>query len=198
MDLVSPRPDIAYLRRRLKVGERAPAAPVARDFLSISGPDDVLPVGVTVPDKPQATGRTVLTASSPVVRLNPRQSAIGSLRAAGATTFAWETQEHLSGVHGPSGSTGGEMPVFANRPLVERFEGETVLGLRHVGVLRRLILGADDGEITITLHGAAMIVADTRGGLDVLHLSVIGRTLEVRLETLAAGEDIATTFGIGR
>lgn len=198
MDLVSARPDIVYLRRRLKLGETPPVAEVAANFLSISGSDDIMPVDLTLPDKPQAAGRTVLTASSPVVRLNPRQSAIGSLRAAGVTTFAWETQDRRSGLQGPSGTTSPDMPVFANRRLVERFEGETVVGLRHFAVLRRLILGADSGEVTLTLHGGATIAADTRGGRDVLYLSVIGQILEVRLETLATGEDIATTFNIGR
>lgn len=195
MDLISPRPDIVFLRRRLRTGEKALVTAVAQNFLRISGPDDIMPVGVAIPDKPCAAGTTVLVAGAPVVRLNARQSAIGSLSVSGATAFAWETASRATGTE--SGAGAARMPVHANRPLVERVGADVIVGLRHVHKLRRLILSADTGRITATLPSGAQIIVDSRDGQDVLHLSVIGSVIEARVEAVDAGSDVRATFTIG-
>jgi hypothetical protein len=200
MDLISPRPDIGYLRRRLRVGETPPAAaPRARtNFLDLSGtaPGEGRR-DAPLPAKPPAVGRTVLTSREPVVRLDPRQSAIGSLRVAGSTTFAWESAERRSGVVRQGDSAADDdIPVFANRKLVEYHHGEVVVGLRHFSALRRLVIAAASGLLTLTLLDGATVLLDTEGGAEVLYLSVIGNVIEVRREILGAGRDVASVFGI--
>jgi hypothetical protein len=195
VDLLSARPDVVYLRRRLKIGEQPPVVRVATNFLDLSGPEDSRRLSAVIPEKPRAAGTVVLTRAAPVVRLNARQSAIGSLSVAGSATFAWETRTRQNGVTRPGAAAPG-MPVHANRPLVEYIGADAVVGLRHYAKLRRLIFGADTGKITLTLFDGSTITADTRDGVDVVHLSVVGLALEVRVETLGDGESIASTFSI--
>ena len=100
VDLISPRPDVVFLRRRLKVGETlptkaAPASSAPSTGLRLSGPEE--PV-VTLSGPPLVRGRVVLDEDNPVVRLDSRQSAIGSLIGENVTVFGWETTDRLSGI----------------------------------------------------------------------------------------------------
>jgi hypothetical protein len=197
VDLLSPRPDITFLRRRLKIGEVPPSiTTTATNFLDLTGPLDVSRMAAGVPEKPAAAGRVVLTADAPVVRLSARQSAIGSLIISGADRFAWETQARAAGIAG-KGEQPPAMPTHANRPLIEHVDDDLIVGLRHFASLRRLIIEASSGTITATLLDGTTIVADTNGGQDVLHLSVVGHHIELRLETLTPGKNVAETFQIG-
>jgi len=226
VDLVSPRPDVVFMRRRLKAGERVSTAPVAvqtsTNFLSLS--QDAAAAGSAsglleaptsaptgLPKKPAVAGRIVLSAANPVVRFNARQSAIGSLRATGVDVFGWQSVDRDSGiVHNvPDGATytdhngaprtastaiQHEVPSTGNRKLVEFYKDEVVVGLRHIRKLRRLILGANSGIITLILLDGANIVLDTEDGKNVAYLSVVGNEVEVRFEKLDS--DIDTTFSI--
>ena len=192
-DLTRPRPDLTYLRRRIKPGhEPAPvtsavAAAPSRNLLSLT-PDAPKPV---LPAKPGVTGRAELTTSSPVVRLNRRQSAIGSLTIDGTTLVAWETTDRATGVLTGPGSEPA-MPVFANRPVVEFHEGQLVVGLRHIHRLRRVVAAVTD-QVVVTIHDGATITCT--GGA--LLLSVIDGCLELRREPAPTGAPITEAFTIG-
>jgi len=204
VDLVSARPDIFYLRRRLKVGEQVVStAPVAKtDFLNLKRNTDgsaVTAADKAVKPKPSVTERTVLTLDEPVVRLNSRQSAIGSLVASGVTVYGWETAERRNGlvrtpVAGQQQLHKYEVPLFGNRALIEFFKGDVIVSLRYFKKLRRLVLGAESGVITIKLLDGNTIALDTNGGKNVAYLSVIGNVIEVRIEELIT--DIDGTFSI--
>jgi hypothetical protein len=183
VDLISPRPDIAFLRRRLHLGEADPTPARAKvDFLDLSAtPEEAEGKRAPVPAKPVLSGTVTLTAARPVVRLTARQSAIGSLIVTGANYFAWETQDRASG---SVRRGGGEprMPAFGKRPLVEFVDDDVVVGLRHVAEIRRLIFAASGGTITATVHSGAQIRVDTTDGTMVLHLALVGRLIEARIE----------------
>jgi hypothetical protein len=95
----------------------------------------------------RVTPRTILTVDYPVVTLDRRQSAIGSLvvdlAPAGTLSCVWELTDGTSGivsdaVAGPNGVR--TSPMFGRRPLVELRKGQILVGLRHVAELRRLLI----------------------------------------------------------
>jgi hypothetical protein len=196
VDLLSPRPDITFLRRRMRPGETqaAPAAPKI-DYLNLSDDPAATPRSAAIPSKPQLSGRSALTLATPVVRMTPRQSAIGSLIVTGADIVSWGTTD---GHHGTAkrGETLAGIKSFANRPLVAWVGDQLVVGLRHSADLRRVIIGSSTGALTATFAGGATFTADTRQGADVLYLAMIGTLLEARVETLNSDRNIETTFGI--
>jgi hypothetical protein len=197
VDLGRPRHDITYLTRRLKPGEVVAAAPKSAPVslrLNLSSPGEAY--DDSLPAKPQADGRTVLTADAPVVRLNSRQSAIGSLVVTGADVFGWQGANRENGVVSKNVNTPQQftVPSFGNRPLVEFTEGKLVLGLRHFRELRRLVIGGATGSLTITLLDETEVVLDTLGGTWVFYLSVINHEIEIRAEELIGSID--ETFSI--
>ncbi len=194
LDLLSPRPDIVFLRRRLRQGE-TDSRPVraAIDFLDLSAtPEDAAGKHPPLSTKPVLAGAVTLTAAQPVIRLTARQAAIGSLKVTGADYFAWETQDRASGSV-QHGSTEPRMPAFGKRPLIEFVDDDVIVGLRHIGALRRLIFAAASGTITATTHSGAEILVDTTGGTMVLHLARVGHLIEARIEPAA---DVAGEFSI--
>lgn len=206
VDLAKPRPDMVYLRRRLKLGEQVPTAPVTTtNFLDLKRSTDDVMNGVVdttkqVRSKPPVIARTVLTLDEPVVRFNKRQSAIGSLMVTGVTSFGWETADRDNGiitspVSGIEQVHKYEIPVYGNRKLVEFYQGDVVISLRHFKKIRRLIL-AGNGVITFKLVDGNTILIDSDGGKNVAYLSVIGDVIEVRVEALLT--DMDTTFSITR
>jgi hypothetical protein len=195
-NLTSPRPDITYIKRRLKPGEQASAAPVKKVSLRLNLDAPGEEYDNSLPKKPQADGRVVLTLEAPVVRLNARQSAIGSLTVSEAEVFGWQDKQHHSGIVSRVNNTPQmhEVPVNANRKLAEFYEGKFVLGLRHIHQLRRLVIGGHDGILRLNLLDGTEISADTDGGKRALYLSVIGNEIEVRVEKLYGTID--ETFSI--
>lgn len=193
MDLLSPRPDITFIRRRMRPGE-TPAAPKI-DYLNLSDDPAATPRASAIPPKPVLSVRAALSLASPVVRMAPRQSAIGSLILIGADVVSWETTDGNRGT-----SKRGEIlvgvPSFANRALVAWQGDQLIVGLRHSATLRRLIIGSSTGTLTATFAGGATFTASTRDGADVLYLAMIGTLLEARVETLNSDRNIETTFGI--
>ncbi|MCU1406029.1 MAG: hypothetical protein JWQ43_2332 [Glaciihabitans sp.] len=201
MDLVSPRPDITFLRRRLHPGETPPAvAPrPATNFLDLSSRSSGAPAPELIPPKPAAVGKVILSVDSPVVRLDVRQSAIGTLVISGPTAFAWETAAMLSGELHRGGSTqGSDIPTYANRRLVDFYGNDAVVGLRHFSRLRRAVYWTDSGPITATLLDGASVSMESLDGSQVMYLSVIGHVIEIRLEQIPLRSDIPALFGFQR
>ncbi|MHA7221767.1 hypothetical protein ACX80S_05530 [Arthrobacter sp. RHLT1-20] len=143
-----------------------------------------------------------LGEANPVVRLNARQSAIGSLLVAGARSVAWEDQNLTTGAHHADGHKAGT-PVSTpgNRPLAGIQDLSGVVSLRHVRLLRRALFIAGETPLTIGVFdgAAAAVAARNDGGLrSVLYVVRIGAVLEVRAEFVPADASDAAiwaTFG---
>lgn len=194
-NLTSPRPDIVYLRRRLKVGENAPAVEVRKTSTIVlngsseSAPDSSPLVEKNLPGAtvPNATGLTFLKETNDACRLNKRQSAIGSLIVGNAMVAGWEMLDGSSGYLYNKGITATESPEtepekFNKQALIEFHKELLIVGLKNVRNLKRLIVVPKSGE---TLQ------AETIGGTGVvmefepftaLYISVIDSVLEFRKE----------------
>lgn len=163
-DFTKPRPDITYLRRRVKPeSTKAPVAnpsaatttpgpslslarPQSQTAPSVTPPAPVAtsqaapsssPSGRTslslarsngaqaapvapkkvAPAKPLLTTSATLSLENPVVRLNARQSAIGSLSVSGATIFGWRTRDGKSGIKSAKGVTANPKNFGFDTPL---------------------------------------------------------------------------------
>lgn len=141
----APRHEITYLRRRPKVGERLAAPPPpASSSLSLGRAAERGPKVATAPVR-RVDGRAILSADSPTVTLDRRQSAIGSLAidlfggAGGALSCAWELVDGEAGLVSAALDVRGS-PEFGRRPIVQLRKEQLVVGLRHVRRLRRLLL----------------------------------------------------------
>jgi hypothetical protein len=130
----------------------------------------------------------VLDDETPLVRLDPRQSAIGSLIVGGATAIVWETVELVTGVATADGIDGTPVTTPGNRPLLGFDGGDAILALRHVHLIRRaLFVGTPGRPLTVQLFdGESFAAADETGGAPVVSLLRIGSRLELRLEPLPA------------
>ncbi|WP_285027011.1 hypothetical protein [Plantibacter sp. ME-Dv--P-122b] len=137
---------------------------------------------------PTAEEVRVLDDETPLVRLDPRQSAIGSLIVGGATAIVWETVELVTGVATADGVDGTPVTTPGNRPLLGFDGGDAILALRHVHLLRRaLFVGTPGRPLTVQLFdGESFAAADETGGAPVVSLLRIGSRLELRLEPLPA------------
>ncbi|MDP9905634.1 hypothetical protein [Arthrobacter bambusae] len=131
-----------------------------------------------------------LDETNPVVRLNERQSAIGSLLAAGPRSVAWEDEEFTTGaLHVDGHSAGAPVKTSGNRPLVGFHGTSGVVSLRHVRQLRRALIIAAEAPLTIGVFGgaaAAVVPRNSEGDRSVLYISRIGPVLEIRVEFVPA------------
>ncbi|WP_314137978.1 hypothetical protein [uncultured Plantibacter sp.] len=162
----------------------APAAPSAR-------PATTPAAAPTTPQPfpaPTAEEIHVLDDETPLVRLDPRQSAIGSLIVGGATAIVWETVELVTGVATADGIDGTPVTTPGNRPLLGFDGGDAILALRHVHLIRRaLFVGTAGHPLTVQLFdGESFAAADDTGAPPVVSLLRIGSRLELRLEPLPA------------
>lgn len=211
-DFARPRTDLGFMRRRVKPGSPAsttaatlgsPTTATGSSGLDLSHPDPA-PSGLSLrpstPPTPQqavpepsrlaavrtVSGKATLSTGEPVARLNRRSSAIGSLIIAGATAVAWETTSLDTGVL----NSEPHPPKPGNRPLIERIDGDIIVGLRHVRDIRRIILSGED--VTLTTFAGHTILnpgpADT-------YITVIDGVVEVRREPLSG--DLTATYSIG-
>ena len=133
-----------------------------------------------------------LTGDSPVVRLNARQSAIGSLTVTGATTLVWESSDFITGARRADGlEVGRQVPTAGNRPLVCFHEGQALIALRHMKNLRRAVfVSADDSPLVVRLYGGSSVVVPPEAGhRSVLLVSRIGSVLELRSDPAPNGHD---------
>ncbi|WP_146077722.1 hypothetical protein [Rathayibacter rathayi] len=162
------------------------------NFLCLASPLSAAP---TIPPVPHAQTGTKLTDSAPVARLTARQSALGSLVLDGATSAWWE----LAGSQRTGFLDGGvresHLPEFANRPILELFDGRLYLGAKHARELRRVLVRADRALTVTGVGGARITVVPAPHGETVLHVSVIGAELELRREVVRDGEDPGRAFG---
>ncbi|MBD8101316.1 hypothetical protein [Plantibacter sp. CFBP 8775] len=179
----------------------APSAPSTG--LSLGGPSTpaVVTPSVNAASPPPSTPSTpqpfpaptaeevrVLDDETPLVRLDPRQSAIGSLIVGGATAIVWETVELVTGVATADGIDGTPVTTPGNRPLLGFDGGDAILALRHVHLIRRaLFVGTAGHPLTVQLFdGESFAAADDTGAPPVVSLLRIGSRLELRLEPLPA------------
>ncbi|ROS62608.1 hypothetical protein EDF38_1720 [Frigoribacterium sp. PhB160] len=137
---------------------------------------------------PDLAGVRELGAESPLVRLSPRRSAIGTLAVVGGVHAMWESTELVDGAAFASGERQGDSVVTSgNRPLVA-FDGDEVLvTLRHVRELRRAHVVAGDGAwLRVDLPGDRTLAVDPPGPGErvALSLLVVDGRLELRRVTL--------------
>lgn len=152
-------------------------------------------------DAPRFTDTRQMTEDTPIVRLNARQSGIGTLLVHGARSVAWEDVDQVTGAESVHGETAGVASRTAgNRKLVAFHDGSAAVTLRHVKRLRRAIFIAQDQPLVVSLFGeAALAVAPTTadGKNAVLYISRIDGLLELRAEYIESAIDqtIWAAFG---
>ena len=141
-----------------------------------------------------------LGEANPVVRLNARQSAIGSLLVAGVRSVAWEDQQLTSGAHHADGHKAGTPVVTpGNRPLAGVQDGAAIVSLRHVRLLRRVLFVAGETPLTVGVFdgAAAAVAARNDAGLrSVLYVARVGAVLELRAEFVPADASDAAIWAI--
>ncbi|WP_430297468.1 hypothetical protein [Sinomonas sp. B1-1] len=129
-----------------------------------------------------------LTASDAVVRLNPRQSGIGSLIVTATRGVAWEGEDRTTGAQSVHHEEiGTPVPTAGNRPLVGYHGRDALIVLRHVRLLRRALFIAAGPPMTVqTFDGSGVAVQGTlaAGQRTVLTVARIGSVLEVRAESV--------------
>ncbi|GAA4366592.1 hypothetical protein [Paeniglutamicibacter cryotolerans] len=158
-----------------------------------------------VPDRaapfPAPTAAEVheLTATLPMVRLNARQSAIGSLSLISRGTLVWESRTGITGSASSNGTMLGRyVPTAGNRPLVDLEAGRGLIALRHVAQLRRaLFICAPDTELSIALYDGLSFALPkpAPGRRNVLLLTRVGHLLELRSDPAPSDLDDAPIWG---
>lgn len=137
---------------------------------------------------PTAEAVRVLDDETPLVRLDPRQSGIGSLIVSGATAIVWESSDLTTGLATADGIDGTPVGTPGNRPLLGFDEQDAILTLRHVGLIRRaLFVGTTAGPLTVQLFDGESFAVPLDGpdGAPVMSLLRLGNRLELRVEFLA-------------
>ncbi|MBO1268289.1 hypothetical protein [Arthrobacter cavernae] len=143
-----------------------------------------------------------LSETDPVVRLNARQSGIGTLLVGAARSVTWEDNNLITGACTARGDTAGTaVRTSGNRPLAGFSEQSAAVSLRHVRQLRRALFIAGESPLTIGIFDGTAAAASPRnqiGERTVLYVSRIGSVLEMRVEFVPAhstDEDIWAAFG---
>lgn len=155
-----------------------------------------VPPARPVTQVPYLHNNTELSLLEPAVRMDFRQSAIGSLIITGAQAFVWETNTKAAGMEINGGqSSAVHPPKFGNRSLAEFQDGKIIVGLRHFNELRRLIIGSQANNLVVELYDGTKIAMPTENGNNVLLISRINNELECRMEKIDT-LDIAPAFGI--
>ena len=169
------------------------AAPAGRAPVS----PDLLPFAAPTIDEVSQLGET-----EPVLRLNARQSAVGSLIVSGADVAVWEDESRVTGSATAAGDTDGTpVRTRGNRPLVGFDDADAIVSLRHVRQLRRaLFIARGSRPLGVQLFtGSTVTIApgdDDR--MFILCLSRIGNLLELRAEPVERGTSdaaILSQFG---
>ncbi|MET4134767.1 hypothetical protein [Pseudarthrobacter sp. PvP090] len=200
---------------RATVPPSSPGAPAATPSLSLSrspapaspGPATsaatpsagALPVAAARPTRlfpaPGIGATGLLNAQTPMVRLDPRQSAIGSLLVTGATSAAWESSERVTGAMTVDGAVSGtSITCSGNRPLVGYEDGTAAVTLRHIRELRRaLFIGQPSAPLTAEIFdGGTVTLPAAEGELRyILSLTAIDGVIELRAEPVPARAEAA-------
>lgn len=138
-----------------------------------------------------------LSLENPAIRLDSRQSGIGSLIIEGAQAFAWETVSGHGGLQINKGtaSSAVEPPSFGRRKVAEFINDEIIVGLRHGSNLRRLIVASSNDNLRLKLHDKSEIFMPVDAGNNVMLISRIGHEFEIRMEKIDT-HDIVGTFSV--
>ena len=190
---LAPHPTGTATTGTVTTGTASPAGVAAPTAVS----PDSLPFPAPTIDDVRELGGT-----EPVLRLNARESAVGSLIVSGADVAVWEDADRVTGLAHASGDTAGTpVTTSGNRPLVGFDEDDALVSLRHVQELRRALFVAR-GPHTLGVQvfdGATVTTArgdDSR--MFVLYLLRIGNLLELRAEPVdrtASDDTILKQFG---
>lgn len=186
-----PRSDIVFLKRRLRKGEVVQATEPTKKFsITLSGNVEKKEFK---PTHPRLTKNMVLDLENPVVRLNNRQSAIGSLTIDGATKFAW----NADGLHGTETLTQEDVhiPRYNNRKIIQFYKSSVVIGMRHFKKLRRVVVWGNVKDLVLKTHDGIVLTVRSDGGNNALYLSRVGNEIEIRCETIE-NKNFNTTFNI--
>lgn len=129
-----------------------------------------------------------------MVRLDSRQSAIGTLIVTGATAVLWESVEGVTGSESVANRSfeGQQIPTPGNRPLATLTDGAGLIALRHIKLFRRaLFFGPANSEFGVQLYGGSVILVPNPGdGLrNILLVSRVGHKLELRADPVPAVVD---------
>jgi hypothetical protein len=142
-----------------------------------------------------------LSEDVPIVRLNARQSGIGTLLVHGARSTAWEDIDQVTGAENARGETAGvASPTAGNRKLVAFHDGSAAVTLRHVQRFRRAIFIAQDAPLVVSLFGESALAVSPKtpdGKSAVLYISRIGSLLELRADYVEAADDQAIWAAFG-
>lgn len=213
VNLTKPRPDIVYIRRRLKVGETPPIATSAVSVPSLKLNSQDTPVEPVSYEPPLLTSDAVLSASEPVYRLSKLASGIGSLVFSGASYVAWETVDGATGylyaenshiknltVELLNGETRQALPEIStgqtkNRRYITFHKGFLVVGLRSLKHIKRFIIAPLPGEDVQGATGSGIHITLLNNGTDVMYCSNVDSHVEFRLERYRA--NLYETFNIG-
>jgi len=125
-----------------------------------------------------------------MIRLDPRQSAIGSLLVTGATSAAWESSERVTGAMSVDGAVSGtSIKCSGNRPLVGYVDGTAVVALRHIRELRRaLFVGQPSVPLSVEIFDGGTVTLPAADGETayILSLTAIDGVIELRAEPVPA------------
>ena len=178
----------------LSLGPSSPAAPAVPP--RTSAPAGSLPFPAPGIDEVRELGD-----DDPVLRLNARESAIGSLIVTGAASAVWEDVELVTGAGTPDGSTtGSPVTTDGNRPLVGFDDSDALVSLRHVRLLRRALFvsrGPEPLGVQIFDGSTVTVSPGDEKRMFVLSLLRIGGVIELRAEPVdrsASDETILKQF----
>lgn len=224
VDLKSPRPDIVFIRRRLKLGESSPVQVAIQPVTgglnlnrnrNNTGPVETQTVAtVRKSSVPTLNANKVLTEKNKSVRLTAMQSSVGTLTIANSTFFAWETKNRETGFiyRDPMFQTEFQSvksnqifpalpeiatPTYGNRQLMEYENNEIYLTLRHVKKLRRAVIHPTPGQPLIVKTSTGKTVTVEYSENTVLYVSVVDSKLELRIEKVTGDRNIYESFRIG-
>jgi hypothetical protein len=186
-----PRSDLVFLKRRLRKGEVVKAAEPSKKFsITLSGNVEKKEFK---PTQPRLTANMVLDLDNPVVRLNARQSAIGSLIIEGANHFAWNAE----GLHGTESITQEDpsIPRYSNRKIVQFYKSSVVIGLMHFKKLRRVVIWGNTKDLVLKTYDGIILTVRSNEGNNALYLSRIGNEIEIRCEAVE-DKNFNKTFNI--
>ena len=143
-----------------------------------------------------------LGEGEPVLRLNARQSAVGSLIVSGADVAVWEDESGVTGSATAAGDTAGTpVRTRGNRPLVGFDDADAIVSLRHVRRLRRALFitrGPQPLGVQLFTGSTVTIAPGDDDRMFILCLSRIGNLLELRAEPVETGASdaaILSQFG---
>lgn len=183
--IVEPRATTAALSRVKAAKEKV--RPVRR------------PMGENLPKlkSPIVRNNVELSLKHPVVRLDNRQSAVGSIVIKGAQAFAWEDSTFLAGIqvrHG-IGNSKIDPPLYGNRPLIGFVDEDIVVSLLHGKHIRRIVVASSTDDIYLNFYDGLQIFVPMNHGENALVMYRVGQEFELRLEHIQT-TDLLGAFGI--